>query len=107
MADDRDRDRLSFLEGPLPLRFRRQVITVAPDQSRRYDEAEWRDSIVVIERGEIELEGLSGRRCRFAGGDILCLVGVPLRALHNVGAEPAVLVAVSRVVEPGPSGRDD
>jgi hypothetical protein len=96
MPDARDCDRLSFLDLPLPRRFERQVITLAPGGSRRYDEAEWRDAIVLIEHGEIELEGVSGRCCRFGRGDILWLVGIPLRALHNVGSELAVLVAVSR-----------
>lgn len=90
------RDRLSFLEGDLPPRFERRVVTVAPGRARPYDEAEWRDAIVVVERGEIELEGLSGRRGCFRRGDILWLAGVPLRALHNHGCKPAVLVAVSR-----------
>ena len=33
-----------------------------------------------------------------ARGAVLWLVGLPLRALHNVGRHPAVIVAVSRRV---------
>jgi len=71
-------------------------VAVAPGGERRYDEAEWRDALVLVKSGEIELRGVSGARCLFSRGDLLYLEGVPLRALHNPGAEPAVLVAVSR-----------
>jgi quercetin dioxygenase-like cupin family protein len=72
------------------------AIAVAPGCERPYDEAEWRDAIVSIACGEIELESSSGRRRRVRTGDVLWLTGLPLRALRNDGAEPAVLVAVSR-----------
>jgi len=52
--------------------------------------------LVLVRSGEIELRGVSGARCAFGRGDLLYLQGVPLRALHNPGSEPAVLVAVSR-----------
>ena len=72
------------------------MIVVAPGRSRAYDEAEWRDALVVVEHGEIELECTAGGGRRFACGEVLCLAGLPLRTLHNRGSEPAVLVAVSR-----------
>jgi len=90
------RDRLAFLERRLPPSFELRVVSVGPGRQRAYDEAEWRDALVLLERGEIELECLSGVRRRFECGDLLWLVGLPLRALHNRGREPAVLVAVSR-----------
>ena len=49
-------------------RFDRRAVTIAPGRSRAYDEHEWRDAIVVIERG----------------------------AIHNPGREPAVLAAIRR-----------
>jgi hypothetical protein len=72
------------------------VRVVAPGDDRPYDEAEWRDALVVVRSGEIELRGVSGACSSFGRGDLLYLEGVPLRALHNPGSEPAVLVAVSR-----------
>jgi predicted dithiol-disulfide oxidoreductase (DUF899 family) len=80
----------------LPPGFAFRTIAVAPGCRRVYDEAEWRDALVVVEHGEIELECLSGRRRRFARGDLLWLSGLPLRALHNSGREPALLAAISR-----------
>ncbi len=93
---DGGREPLSFLGRPLAPAFELRVVAVAPGDTRAYDEAEWRDALVVVERGEIELECVSGTCRRFDHGDMLCLIGLPLRALHNRGGEPAVLVAVSR-----------
>ena len=71
-------------------------VAVAPGGTRAYDEAEWRDALVVVARGRIELEGRSGRRRSFERGALLWLAGVPLRALHNRGPEAAVLIAFAR-----------
>jgi hypothetical protein len=72
-------------------------VAVAPRAARAYDEAEWSDAVVVVARGRIELEGLSGARRTFERGAVLWLVGLPLRALHNHGREPAVMVAFTRL----------
>jgi hypothetical protein len=89
-------ERLSFLDRPLPPAFERRRIAVAPGRERAYDEADWRGALVVVERGEIEVEDLDGRCESFRRGDVLWLVGLPLRALHNRGLETTLLVAVSR-----------
>jgi hypothetical protein len=73
-----------------------RVVAVAPGSDRPYDEDEWRDALVLVRSGEIELCGLSGASCSFGRGDLLYLEGVPLRVLRNPGSELAVLVAVSR-----------
>lgn len=96
MNGNDDPDRLSFLDKPLPPGFEMRVVKVAPGGMRAYREAEWRDALVVIERGRIQLEGPGGGRREFTTGEVLCLVGLSLRALYNRGPEPAVLVAVSR-----------
>jgi hypothetical protein len=96
MDDSSGRDRLSFLGRPLPRAFETSAISIEPLCGRVYHESEWRDAIVIVERGEIELECRGGARQRFGHGDALWLVGLPLRAIHNRGHEPALLVAVSR-----------
>lgn len=73
-----------------------RAVAVAPGSERAYDEAEWRDAIVSVACGEIELECSGGSRHRLRSGDVLWLAGLPIRALHNRGFEPALLVAVSR-----------
>jgi hypothetical protein len=89
--------RLSFLGKRLPPAFELRVVAVAPGRTLVYEEAEWHDALVVVERGEIALESLGGRRTRFGCGDVLSLDGLSLRALHNAGGGHAVLVAVRRV----------
>jgi hypothetical protein len=89
-------ERLSFLDRALPAAFRRRVLGLAPGSERRFLESEWRDALVVVERGVLELECLAGDRRRFGPGDVLCLAGLPLRALRQRGPDPLVLVAVSR-----------
>ena len=75
-----------------------------PGQSRPSGDAEWRDALVIVERGDVELECAAGGRRRFSGGAVLWLEGIDLRVLHNVGDEPVVLLAVSRRRDEGPHG---
>jgi hypothetical protein len=91
-----DHEPLSFRGSTLPSRFVRAELALEPGGTRPYREPEWRDALVVVEEGEIELECLGGSRTRFCRGDVLCLEGLPLRALHNPGAAPALVVSVSR-----------
>jgi hypothetical protein len=79
-----------------PPGFEVRAVPVEVGCEHAYDEAEWRDAIVVVARGEIELECLSGDCVRFDCGSVLWFVGLPLRAVRACGAEPALLVAVSR-----------
>jgi quercetin dioxygenase-like cupin family protein len=76
--------------------FSVRAVAVAPGDELAYEEADWRDAIVVVQRGEIELRGVSGASRGFRRGDLLWLQKVPLAALHNPGAEPAVLLAIAR-----------
>jgi hypothetical protein len=87
---------LSFLSRRLPASFERWVVVVAPSRTWIYDAAAWRDALVVVERGEIDLEHLDGSHHAFARGAMVWFDRLPLRALHNRGREPAVLVAVAR-----------
>ena len=79
-----------------PPRFRRRTVVLRCGESRPSGDAEGRDAVVVVERGDVELECAAGGRRRFSGGAVLWLAGIDLRTLHNVGDEPVVLLAVSR-----------
>jgi quercetin dioxygenase-like cupin family protein len=92
-----DEDRARLLGRRLPEEFDVRRIVVAPGAERPYDESEWEDALVVVESGGVELECTGGKRRGFRRGDVLWLIGLPLRALHNRGAVPTVLVAVSRL----------
>ena len=97
-------DRLTFLDGPVPSRFRLRGVTLEPGSTRPFREDEWHDALVVVERGEIELECRAGSRRRFPEGAIMWLQGMDLQAMHNPGTEATVLSAVSRRLPGGPSG---
>lgn len=88
--------RPAFLGREVPAAFEVRRIVVEAGDERPYDEAEWRDSIVVVESGSIELECRCGSRRGFERGAVIWLIGLPLRALHNREPVPTVLVAVSR-----------
>ena len=96
MPDATDDALVDFTESALPPAFERRLITLEAGACRAFAASDWGDSLVVLECGEIELEGLGGHRERFQHGAIFWLAGLPLRALHNAGAVPAVLVAISR-----------
>jgi quercetin dioxygenase-like cupin family protein len=96
MDDESGWERLSFLGRRCPPAFGVRVIVVPPGCSRPYSEADWRGAIVVVERGEVELEHMDGTSHRFGSGDILYLDGLPLRFVHCRGPVAAVLTAVTR-----------
>jgi quercetin dioxygenase-like cupin family protein len=85
-----------LLRGRLPASFERRELALAPGATLAFEEAEWVDALVVVETGEVELEARQGSRRRFRAGDVLWFAGLELRRLHNPGAAPAVLLAVSR-----------
>lgn len=91
---------LPFLRGPLRAAFRRRTVVVEPGGHRPYDCAEWRDELVVVEHGRLDLECHNGGIRSFPTGAVVCLDELPLRALHNRGVDPTVLVAVSRRADP-------
>jgi hypothetical protein len=76
--------------------FTRRAVVVEPGASRPSRDEEWHDALVIVERGEVDLECTAGGRRRFGAGAVLWLTGIRLAALHNVGAEPVVLIAVTR-----------
>jgi hypothetical protein len=89
-------ERLSFLGGAPHRGFARRLVVLAPGRDHAYDPEEWRDALVVVERGTLELEALSGGRLRLGPGAVLWLTGLELRALHCASDEPTVLSAVTR-----------
>jgi hypothetical protein len=80
----------------LPAGFRVRTVILPPQTVRRVDQGAWRDALVTVERGEVEVVGEHGARSRFVSGDVLWLAGLPVRELRNPGLAPAVLQAVSR-----------
>jgi hypothetical protein len=76
--------------------FVRRTVVLDPGESRPSHDDEWRDALVTVQCGEVDLECAAGGRRRFAAGAVLWLTGIDIRVLHNVGVDPVVLVAVRR-----------
>jgi len=77
------------------LHFRRRVVDLAPGEELDIDTDRWRDALVVLESGEVELECAAGKRSRFAAGAVLCLLP-PMCILRNRNSETARLLTFSR-----------
>ena len=73
--------------------LRRREVTIAANHSLTYDDTDWHDALVIIERGEVDLCCARGGRRRFGAGAVLFFQGLDLRELHNPGVQDAVLVA--------------
>ncbi len=71
-------------------------IALLPGETHPVVGADWADTLVVVERGELELECCSGRRATFVSGSVLTLAGLSVRCLHNHGPSVVVLCAVTR-----------
>ena len=76
--------------------FAVRTVTLEPGAFLTYRENDWRDALVTVERGELELVMSCGRSSFFQSGDLLWFQGLPLASLHNRGDEPTVLVAAAR-----------
>jgi hypothetical protein len=86
----------SFLGRDVPPGFELRVVVVPGGGERPYVDDEWRDALVVVEDGAIELECKGGAVGRFRAGDVLWICGLGVRVLRNRGTVPAVLAAVTR-----------
>jgi hypothetical protein len=76
-------------------RFRRRVVELASGAELRIDAAVWRDAVVFLQAGEVELQCLAGGSRRFAAGAVLCLLP-PVSVVRNCGRVRVRLIAISR-----------
>jgi hypothetical protein len=71
-------------------------VAIAAGTELAFTAADWRDAIVVVEQGSVEVESLDGDRATFATGAMLCLDGLSMGTLRNRGPESVQLYALSR-----------
>ncbi|WP_130491857.1 hypothetical protein [Motilibacter rhizosphaerae] len=71
-------------------------MTVLAAESIPCAAADWSAAVVVVLRGQLLLECLSGRCSTFAEGAVLPLSGLHLRRITNIGLEPLVLRTIRR-----------
>jgi hypothetical protein len=81
--------------GRLTSRFAQRRVLITSGVPHVYEPRDWEAALVVVERGQLELEWSEGARLRFEPGDTLCLVGLDLCALHCASPYPTLLLAVS------------
>ncbi|MGI8869858.1 MAG: hypothetical protein ACR2F6_13675 [Mycobacteriales bacterium] len=74
----------------------KQVVELDPGEVLVVDAASWRDAIVFVTAGEIDVECASGAGRRFADGDILCFAQISVRAVRNRGRGQAHILVVRR-----------
>ena len=79
-ADGLDLERLAGIRSN---RFEKRSVELTPAAVLAYEPATWRDAIVVVTAGEIEIECSNGESECFRRGDVLCLAPFPVRALRN------------------------
>jgi len=82
--------------GPPPPGFRKRVIRLEPGAELELGSGDWVDAIVLVERGELELECRAGACRRYGRGALIPIAQLPLRVARNAGPAGVVLVAVSR-----------
>jgi len=79
-----------------PPAFGRRVVELASGAELAFDPASWRDAIVFVLAGEVEVQCPGGASHRFGPGDIVCFTRLPVRRLSNRGPVPARLLAMWR-----------
>lgn len=94
-------DPVSFLGAQCPASFRLCTLTLLPNDAIDYRPADWADALVVVERGELEIECRAGTRARFGAGAVVMFAGLSLRRLRNASTGPLVLSALSRIAQKG------
>lgn len=77
--------------------FRQQTLTLAALEAVDYCRADWADTFVIVERGNLEIECCSGARAWFGEGAMLAFADLNLRLLRNTGTDQLVLRALTRV----------
>jgi hypothetical protein len=90
----------AIFRDPLPKGFYRRVLRVAPGSELSLEPDCLRDAIVTVEEGELELECGTGSRQRFGRDSMIAIARFPITHLRSVGADPLVLVTVSRTSLP-------
>jgi hypothetical protein len=84
----------------VPPRFARRSVEIGPGAELPFCADDWRDAIVVVQGGALELGCTAGGWRRFERDAVLCLAGLELRVLRNPGPDPIRVVAVSRRAGP-------
>ncbi|MBL7490619.1 hypothetical protein I6A62_21595 [Frankia sp. AgW1.1] len=100
-VDTPDAQELSLLGTRLPPHLRLRTVVLPAGDAVAFQRADWVDTLIVVELGELDVECDDGTHATFRTGAILVLDLPEPRWLRNRGAGPLVLSAVSRRRPPG------
>jgi hypothetical protein len=89
-------DRLELLARSLPGGFEIRLLVLEPGCEVAFEEAFWRDTLVEVECGEVELQFRDDRRLCAHAGDVLWLAGLGVERLSNPSGSPAALTGLAR-----------
>ena len=90
-------DQISFLGRGCPSGFRLRTTVLASGAELAFRAADWRDALVVVEIGEVEIECSTGPRAVFGAGAVLTFAGLTPRCLRNPGDRPLIISSLSPV----------
>ena len=76
--------------------YRAREVRIESLGERPYGADDWRNALVIVRSGVLELVSLGGVRRRFGLGSLLFLANLRLRSLRNPGGVPTVLSVVTR-----------
>ena len=93
--DELDLDRLACTTSAV---CEKRIVELAAGATLRYEPSEWRDTILFVLAGEVEIECVDGERRGFTRGAALVLSPLPIRTIRNPSRRPARLLAISRRV---------
>ena len=93
-------EQLDLRYGPVPSWVARREVHLAAGVTLSAEEEPWREELVTVEQGSIDVIERCGRVVHVATGAVLTLDGVPFAAVRCTSAEPAILVAVRRRPRP-------
>jgi hypothetical protein len=89
-------ERLELLARSLPPGFEIRLLMLEPGSDLACDATTWRDALVEVECGQVELHFRHGGRVCVQAGDVLWLSGLGVLRMSNPGRSPAALTGLSR-----------
>ena len=93
--DELDVDRLACTAS---VECEKRVVELAAETTLRYEPSEWRDTIVFVLAGEVEIECAEGERRCFKRGATLVFSPLPIRMIRNPATQLTRLLAINRRV---------
>ena len=79
-------------------RCEKRIVELAAEATLSYEPSQWRDTIVFVLAGEVEIVCVDGERRCFNCGATLVFSPLPIRTLRNPAKRPARLLAITRRV---------